>query len=232
MVRQCFEYNRDICRCLEVIRPEFSACEKSNTPKGQKNNKRLQSLAVWPSIFTQTDLTASRQPSLCFPKLKGTKQNCFKYFKCGHLSFMLCIACKSNWWQCVCCVSVHTIAGWGLQREGSASVSDAPWGPSPGHWWESWGRNTETAGRHIWRSIPIQDTRSHSAVKMLFFRQILPQFIPTNGSLHTSKSYGCLNGCTAHMYTPADRYTGTHKHKQIHKSLCQGKRDQLPLQAW
>lgn len=111
-------------------------------------------------------------------------------------------------------VSVHTRAGWGLQREGSASVSDAPWGPSPGHWWESWGRNTQRAGRHIWRFIPIEDTCSHSVVKMLFFRQILPQFILTNGSLHTSKSYGCLNGCTAHMYTPADRHTGTHKHKQ------------------
>lgn len=72
VVRQCFEYNGDISMCLEVIRPEFSACEKSNTPKGQKNNKRLQSLAVWPSIFTQTDLAASRQPSVSFAKLKGT----------------------------------------------------------------------------------------------------------------------------------------------------------------
>lgn len=56
VVRQCFEYNGDISRCLEVIRPEFSACEKSNTPKGQKNNKRPQSLALWSSIFTQQTL--------------------------------------------------------------------------------------------------------------------------------------------------------------------------------
>lgn len=38
----------------------------------------------------------------------------------------------------------------------------------------------------------------------------MPQFIPTNGSLHTSKSYGCLNGCSAHTYTLADRHTHTH----------------------
>lgn len=77
----------------------------------------------------------------------------------------------------------------------------------------------------------------HAAIQPLkcyffFFREILPQFIPTNGSLHTSKSYGCLNGCSAHMYTLVDGHTGTHKHKQTHKESCQGKRDQLPLQAW
>lgn len=74
----------------------------------------------------------------------------------------------------------------------------------------------------------------HAAIQVLkcyFFREILPQFIPTNGSLHTSKSFGCLNGCTAHMCTTADAHTGTCKHKKTHKALCQGKRDQLPLQA-
>lgn len=44
--QQCFEYNGDISMCLEVIRADFSPCEKSNIPKGQKNNKRLQSLTV------------------------------------------------------------------------------------------------------------------------------------------------------------------------------------------
>lgn len=68
VARQCFEYSGDISMCLEVIRPDFSPCEKSNTPKGQKNNKRLQSLAAWHSIFTQTVLAASGQPSVCYPK--------------------------------------------------------------------------------------------------------------------------------------------------------------------
>ncbi len=55
----------------------------------------------------------------------------------------------------------------------------------------------------------------HTVIQLLksyFFREIQPQFIPTNGSLHTSKNYGCLNGSTAHMYTHAGRHTNTNKH--------------------
>lgn len=65
---------------------------------------------------------------------------------------------------------------------------------------------------------PYRDTRSYSAVKMLFFREILPQFIPTNGSLHTSKSYGCLNGWTAHMCTLTERHT---RHAQTRQTNTQ-----------
>lgn len=54
-----------------------------------------------------------------------------------------------------------------------------------------------------------RDACSYSSVKMLFFffREIVPQFIPTNGLLHTSSSYGCLNGCAAQMHTHPDRHT-------------------------
>lgn len=75
VAKHCFEYNGDISMCLELIRPDFSLCEKSNTPKGQKNNKHLQLLAVWHSIFIQTVFAASGQPSLSFLRLKGTKQS-------------------------------------------------------------------------------------------------------------------------------------------------------------
>lgn len=111
VARQCFEYNRDISVCLEVIRPDFSPCAKSNTPKGQKNNKRLQSLAVWPSVFTQTVLVASGQPSVCFHEFKSAKQN---RLKCGQLSFMRCMAFKLQskslfvtMWVCTGCLCLY-----------------------------------------------------------------------------------------------------------------------------
>lgn len=59
---------------------------------------------------------------------------------------------------------------------------------------EGAGGETETAGRHIRSPISIRETCSYSSVKMLFFRDTLPQFRPTNGSLHTSKDYGRLSG--------------------------------------
>lgn len=109
---------------------------------------------------------------------------------------------------------------------------------------ERGGRNTQRQLGVITCTGPYP-YETHAAIQPLkcffffsfSFREILPQFIPTNGSLHTSKSYGCLNGCSAHTYTLADRHTHTHtrrahKHKQTHKEPCQGKRDQLPLQAW
>lgn len=226
--------------CLEVIRPDFSPCEKSNTPKGQKNNKRLQSLAVWHSIFTQTFLAASGQPSLSFPGLKGTKQKRFKCFKCVQLPCVLCMACKLRgkplfvtiWvcagWLCLYVRELGEVCGVEVQplRQSLHQVQALVSG--------------EGAGEETHRQLGVTfggpfPCRIHVAVQPLkcyFFREILPQFISTNGSLHTSKSYGCLNGCTAHMYTPEDRHTGMHKHKQTHKASCQGKRDQLPLQAW
>lgn len=85
VARQCFEYSGDISMCLEVIRPDFSPCEKSNTPKGQKNNKRLQSLAAWHSIFTQTVLAASGQPSVCYPK---AQKHITKLFRTSMLNAM------------------------------------------------------------------------------------------------------------------------------------------------
>lgn len=176
----------------------------------------------------------------CFPELKSTQQNHLKCFEKGQLSFMQCMTCKwhgkslfetmrmrTGVWVCTYESWVRSVA-WRFSLCVSRSIRSEPWSAVR----ELWEKHTQAAGCHFRRSIPIRDTHSYSAVKMLFFfREILPQFIPTNGSLHTSKSYGCLNGCTAHMYTLADTQ-GTHKHKQTHKEPCQGKRDQLPLQAW
>lgn len=220
---------RWISVCLEVIRPDFSPHEKSNTPKGQK--KRLQSMA---RHFHTNRPCRAWTTFMCLVKTQNkTVSNPFQ------LSFMERMACKRQckWLFLTMWVRlwdvVHTRAGWGLRRGGSASASAAPSGPSPGQWWGSWGRNTQTDRRHKFGGpYPCKMHAAIQPLKCNFFREMQPQFIPTNGSLHKSKSYSCLNGCTAHMYTLIDRHTARHKHKQKHKELCRGKRDQLPLQAW
>lgn len=224
VARHCFEYNGDISMCLEVIRPDFSSCEKSNTPKGQKNNKHLQLLAVWHSIFTQTVFAASGQSSLSFLGLKGTKQKRFKCFKCGQLSCVLCMACKLQGkslfvtmrvWAGYVCLYVRElseICGVEIQplRQSLHQVQALVSGEGAGG--ETHRQQSITFGG----PYPYKIHAAIQPLKCYFFREILQQFIPTNGSLHTSKSYGCLNECTAHMYTTKDRHTGKHKRKHTH----------------
>lgn len=148
---------------------------------------------------------------------------------------MQCMVCTGKPWFMMLCVSgtyeswVRS-AAWRFSLCVSRSIRSEPWSVV-----RELGEGTDThrAGRQVQMSTPVRDTCSYSAIKMPFFffffeREILTQFIPTHGSLHTSKSYGCLNGS---MYTHADRHT-RHTHKQTHKEPCQGRRDQLPLQAW
>lgn len=175
LARQCFEYSGDISMCLEVIRPDFSLCEKSNTSKGQKNNKRLQSLAAWHSILTNSP-SSVWTTFIMFPensKAQKNPKNHLNVFKRNNSSL-----CKLWLIHCVCdsvgehmgCVRLlRTRAGWGLRRGGSASASAAPSGPSPGQWWGSWGRHTQTAGRHHRVPYPHEILAAIQPLKCYFF---------------------------------------------------------------
>lgn len=65
---------------VEVIRPDFSPFEKSNTPKGQKNNKRLQSCSLAQQFSHKQSLQCLDNLQSITSSSKSTKQNCCKHF--------------------------------------------------------------------------------------------------------------------------------------------------------
>lgn len=122
VARQCFEYSADISMCLEVIRPDFSPFEKSNTPKGQKNNKRLQSCSLAQQFSHKQSLQRLDNLQSITSSSKSTKQNCCKhfcFFKKGQLRFVqrmarwtasLIIVCDRVGVRVGCSASLHTRA--------------------------------------------------------------------------------------------------------------------------
>lgn len=95
-------------------------------------------------------------------------------------------------------------AAWRFSLCVSLSIRSEPWSAVR----ELWGGGTHRQlGVTFGGPYPYKIHAAIQPLKCYFFREILPQFIPTNGSLHTSKSHGCLNGCTAHVYTLVDRHT-------------------------